>query len=105
MVPAVRSAEPGVVNPMWLAWGEDTREKISAHGALRSFDAGELLIGEGEPAGLAFIPLRGKLQLSKTGRAGRRQVLCKLDPTRCTGPCLLMMGDVSLGDMRSIEPG
>jgi CRP/FNR family transcriptional regulator, cyclic AMP receptor protein len=105
MIPAVDLAAVGVQNPVWLAIGDETRSKLQARGSVRAFEGGELLLQEGQPAGIAFIPLKGKLQLSKTGRGGRRQVLCKLDPTKCGGPCLLMMGDQSLGDMRSLESG
>jgi CRP-like cAMP-binding protein len=105
MVPALELAQVAVQNAVWLSLGEETRLRLQERGNVRAFGAGELLLEENQPSSFAFFPLRGKLQLSKTGRGGRRQVLCKLDPAKCGGPCLLMMGEQSLGDIRSVEPG
>ena len=105
MVPVDNWAEVNVVNPVWLACTEETRAKLRERGSLQAFESGALLIGEGEPSAMAFIALSGKLLLSKSGRGGRRQVLCKLDAARCGGPCLLMMGNHSLGDMHALESG
>jgi CRP-like cAMP-binding protein len=105
MAPVVNLADVDIVNPVWLACKEETRTELAARGNLRAYDTGTLLFQEGEPAGVAFFPLTGKLLVSKNGRGGRRQVLCKLDPSHCGGPCLLMMGDSSVGDVRALESG
>jgi CRP-like cAMP-binding protein len=103
MVSVTNLAEVAVVNPVWLALPLETRAKLLQLGHVQTVESGTVLYHEGEAAGVAFFPLAGKFLLNKTGRAGRRQVLCKLDPAKCGGPCLLMMGPQNLGDMRAVE--
>jgi CRP-like cAMP-binding protein len=105
MASVVDLSEIRIVNPVWLACKEETRAALQARGNLRAFDTGASLFQEGEPSGVAFFPLSGKVLVSKNGRGGRRQVLCKLDPSYCGGPCMLMMGDSSVADARALEPG
>jgi CRP-like cAMP-binding protein len=105
MVSVAHPTEVGVINPVWLSFPDETRVKLQALGHMQAVEGGALLFKEGEAARTAFFPLTGTFLLSKTGRAGRRQVLCKLDSSKCGGPCLLMMGDQNLGDMRVVEPG
>jgi CRP-like cAMP-binding protein len=105
LLPMVDLAKLNVVNPVWLAVGDQTRAALLECGVLRSFEAESTLFSEGELSGMAFFPLTGKLVLSKTGRAGRRQTLCHLNPSRCGGPCLLLMGDHAIGDVVAVEDG
>jgi CRP-like cAMP-binding protein len=105
MVCVVDLTEVGVINPVWLSFPDETRAKLQALGQIQVAEDGGLLFKEGEATGTAFFPLTGTFLLSKTGRGGRRQVLCKLDSSKCGGPCLLMMGDQNLCDMRVLEPG
>ena len=105
MVSVTDLAEVGFVNPVWLSFPEETRGKLQAVGQIQVVEGSTLLFREGDAAHTAFFPLTGTFLLSKTGRGGRRQVLCKLDPAKCGGPCLLMMGDQNLGDMHALEPG
>jgi CRP/FNR family transcriptional regulator len=98
-------AKVKIVNPVWSELDEKTRAALLERGTLRAFDAEAVLLAAGEEAAMAFLPLSGKLLLSKTGRAGRRQVLCRMDPARCGGPCLLLMGDHAIGDLEALEPG
>jgi CRP-like cAMP-binding protein len=80
-----------------------TRANLFARGAIRSFDAGDKIWGEGEPAGVGLFPLRGKLQLSKTASSGRRQVFCYLEPAGCANLCLFLMSDTSMADLYAID--
>jgi CRP-like cAMP-binding protein len=105
MVSVVTMTELGTVNPVWQSLPDETRAHLQSIGQVRALEAGETLFSEGEAAHMAFFPLAGAFLLSKTGRGGRRQVLCKLDPSKCGGPCLLMMGDQNLGEMRAVMPG
>ncbi len=105
MVSVTSLTEVGVASTAWLSLPEETRERLQALGQIQAVESGALLFKEGEAAQTAFFPLTGTFLLSKTGRGGRRQVLCKLDASKCGGPCLLMMGDHNLGDMRALEPG
>ena len=97
--------EVGTVNPVWQSLPDETRARLQTVGQIQAVEAGDTLFKEGEAARIAFFPLAGAFLLSKTGRGGRRQVLCKLDPSKCGGPCLLMMGEQNLGDMRAVMPG
>jgi CRP-like cAMP-binding protein len=105
MVSVADLTEMGTTNLVWLSFPEETRARLQAAGEIQVFAAGESVFSEGEASRVAFFPLTGVFLLSKTGRGGRRQVLCKLDPSKCGGPCLLMMGDQNLGDMRAVLPG
>jgi CRP-like cAMP-binding protein len=105
MVSVITLTEVGTVNPVWQSLPDETRARLQTVGQIKAVEAGDTLFNEGEAARIAFFPLAGAFLLSKTGRGGRRQVLCKLDPSKCGGPCLLMMGEQNLGDMRAVMPG
>ncbi len=81
----------------------ETRAALFARGTLRSYEAGDQVWGEGEPAGVALFPLKGKLQLSKTAANGRRQVFCYLEPAGCANLCLFLMAENSLADVYAVE--
>jgi CRP-like cAMP-binding protein len=98
-------AEIGARNPILQACSDQTRAALLSGGRLREFDAGELLFEAGDPAGVALFLLQGELQMSKSARRDRRQILCHLDSATCGGICLLTLPDRSLADVRALEPG
>ncbi len=87
------------------ACSEKTLATIRRQAHLRSFEAGAVLYKEGEAAQVALIALSGVLQISKTSRGGRCQVLCNMRSDSCGGLCLLTMADECLADIRGLEPG
>jgi CRP/FNR family transcriptional regulator, anaerobic regulatory protein len=82
----------------------ETRAALFQRGTLYSYEVGDKVWGDGEPAGVGFFPLKGKFQLSKTASNGRRQVLCYPEPAGCTSVCLFLMAERSLADIYAIDP-
>ena len=81
-----------------------TLEAINQHGTLCTCPAGAMVLGEGEAAGCAFLPLQGKLQVSKTAASGRRQVFCAPGACGCGDLCMFFMTERSLADIHTTEP-
>lgn len=98
-------AEIGAGNAVFQGCAEQTRVAMLSRGRLRKFDAGDLLFEAGDPAGVALFVLQGKLQMSKSARRDRRQILCNPDGAMCGGICLLTLPDRSLVDVRVLEDG
>lgn len=82
----------------------ETRAALFERGALRSFAAGDKVCGEGDAGSVAFFPLKGKFQLTKTAGKGRRQVFCYLEPGGCTNVCLFLMADRVTAEIYALEP-
>ena len=94
-----------VANPILSACSEATQAALFAAGHVRQFQAGELVIKDGEPVNVVLFPLRGSLQLSKTTPRGRRQIFCGMSLTMCNGLCLLTFGDRALADVWGFTDG
>ena len=92
-------------NPFLAGCSAETRTALIERGTLVSFATAILLFQERERAGVVLFPLNGALQMSRTADQGRRQVLCNVDSTSCSGICLLMMADRGLGDVRALNSG
>lgn len=90
---ALRSCAPG------------TQLTLLQRGRVRAFVAGAVVLGDGEPAGVALFPLEGTLQMGKSGLGRRRQVLCNAEAPSCGGICLLALGDRSPVEITGLEAG
>ncbi len=95
----------GVQNAALRNCAPETRAALFQRGRLQSCEPGDKLWGEGEPAGVAVFPLKGKFQLTKTAATGRKQVFCYLEPAGCTNICLFLMAERSLTDIYALEAG
>ncbi len=94
-----------LANPLLSACAENTRAALLAAASVRQFEPGDVLIGDGQPAGVALFPLRGALQMSKATARGRRQIFCNATTSVCGGLCLLAFGERALADVRGMTRG
>lgn len=92
-------------NPLLGACSELTRQELLHRGHLLSFANGTILFHRGEPASKVLFLLDGSLRVDKTGRRGRRQVVCTMTAKQCGGICLTLLSGEALVDVRGLAPG
>ncbi len=81
----------------------ETRAALFECGEVRSHQTGDKVWEDGQSAGVALFPLKGKYQLTKTAATGRKQVFCYLEPAGCTNVCLFLLAERSLTDIFAVE--
>jgi CRP/FNR family transcriptional regulator len=94
----------GAQNALLRDCASSTLETIARRGSLCSCPAGAKVLGEGDTAAYAFLPLQGRFQVSKTAATGRRQVFCTMEPGFCGNLCMFFMTERSLADIHATEP-
>lgn len=92
-------------NPALRLCAADTQLMLLQRGRVQAFVAGAVVLGDGEPAGLALFPLQGTLQMGKFGLGRRRQVICNLETPSCGGICLLALGDRAPVEITGLDAG
>lgn len=94
-----------LTNTLLSACAETSRATLLTAASVRQFEPGDILLGDGQPAGVALFSLQGALQMSKATLRGRRQIFCNAMPSACGGLCLLAFGERALADVRGITHG
>jgi CRP/FNR family transcriptional regulator len=101
-------SQPWVVegrNPALAVCQGETRVSALKLGCVRPIVPGDVMLAEGQTAGVAILPLSGALQMGKTTSRGRRQIICTVGAGSCDGVCLLNLGDAALTDIRGLQGG
>ncbi len=92
-------------NPALRSVAEGTQLMLLQRGRVQAFVAGAVVLGDGEPAGVALFPLQGALQMGKFGLGRRRQVMCNPEAPSCGGICLLALGDRAPVEITGLDAG
>ena len=82
-----------------------TQLMLLQRGRVQAFVEGAVVLGDGEPAGVALFPLEGTLQMGKFGLGKRRQVMCNPEAPSCGGICLLALGDRTPVEITGLDAG
>ena len=77
---------------------------LSGYMVRRTYEQGELIFLEGDPAAGIWFILEGRVRIIKQSLSGRTQVLCMADSGKCFGSCPLFNGQNNPANAQALEP-
>src|SRR5690606_35114752 len=82
--------------------GAGTREQVVTQAVRRHFEAGAMIVHEGEPAGGLFVTLHGLVKVFKTSVNGREQVLRYAPPGSSFNEVTVLDGGLNPTSARAV---
>lgn len=79
-------------------------EDLAAQAGVRSYDAGELLLEQGERGGSVLVLLSGAVTVYRCGAGGRRAALAHLRPPAVLGEVTLLDASPRSASVEAVEP-
>jgi CRP/FNR family transcriptional regulator len=102
MPPPIRQALKDVA--LFAALNESELNSLAARCGVRSYAAGEILFGEGEPCAGLYIVTGGRVRIYKTSPAGREQVLAIEGAGASVAELPVFDGDPYPASAAAVEP-
>jgi CRP-like cAMP-binding protein len=78
-------------HPLFVAFDDDTFDRLAAGATLVVLDAGQILFQRGDPARAFFIVLGGQVKLFMQSRAGDEKILALEQPGQSFGEAVMFM--------------
>lgn len=78
-------------HPLFVAFDDDTFERLAAGATLVELDAGQILFQRGDPARSFFIVMRGQVKLFMQSRAGDEKILALEQPGQSFAEAIMFM--------------
>jgi len=90
--------------PLFSALSDDDLSALAEHVRLQHFEAGQLLIKQGDPADALYIIQSGRAEVVVTSRRSEERVIDSIGPGEPAGELALLTGGSRTASVRAVEP-